>query len=186
MIEFVEELLLAWGRDRVDPAIEVGIPSPLGQMDEVAAGVGGHRCLSLTEQYAAADRRVLAVEQALRDIVSDLGLLGRQLDNLADVRYARKAPVPLVEQRRLLGMSRDVYRARVDRLHVEVAARYPDLEGVITRLEASTPAAMARQAWPAKARKAAREVEKLRQRRQVDMRKGAREARRVNAEGVAI
>jgi len=165
VIDFVEELLLAWGAWRVDPAIEVGIPSPLGLTDEVAAGIGGHRCLSLVEQYAAADRRVLAVEQALRDIALELGLLGRQLDNLADVRYARRPALPLAEQQHRLGMTRDVYRARVDRLHVEVAARYPDLEGVITRLEANLPANKARQAWIEKARKAAERAERERQKR---------------------
>lgn len=165
MIDFVEELLLAWGAEQACPSTEVSIPSPLGQMDEVVAGVGGHRCLSLVEQYAAADRRVLAVEQALHDIVSDLGLLGRQLDNLAAVRYAVRPAIPLAGQRVRLGMSRDVYRARVDRLHVEVAARYPDLEGVIARLEASTPAAMARQSWIDKSRKAAERAEKLRRKR---------------------
>ncbi|SDS02824.1 hypothetical protein SAMN05216198_1019 [Halopseudomonas litoralis] len=168
MIEFVEELLLAWGHEQVCPSTEVGIPSPLGQMDEVAAGTGGHRCLSLTEQYAAADRRVLAVEQALRDIVSGLGLVGRQLDNLADVRYARKPSLPLVVQWERLGISRNTYRARLDRLHVEIAARYPDLEGVITRLEAELPAAMARQAWVDKARKAAEKAARQAQKRQCD------------------
>lgn len=170
MIDFVEELLLAWGNERVNPSVEVGIPSPLGQMDEVAAGVGGHRCLSLVEQYVAADRRVLAVEQALRDIVTELGALGRQLDNLADVRYARRPALPLVEQRRLLGMSRDVYRARVDRLHVEVAARYPDLEGLINRLEAELPATKARHAWVEKARKAAERAQRQRKKRRCDCR----------------
>lgn len=178
MIAFVEELLLAWGRERVHPSIEVGIPSPLGQVDEVAAGVGGHRCLSLTEQYAAADRRVLAVEQALRDISDELGLVGRQLTHLADVRYAQRQPLTLTAQHRVLGMSRDVYRARVDRLHVEVAARYPDLEGMLDRLAASTPAALARAAWPAKVRKAAKQAERLRKKRLAEAREQARQCKR--------
>lgn len=177
MIDFVEELLLAWGCERVNPSIEVGIPSPLGQTDEVSAGVGGHRALSLTEHYAAMDRQVLAVEQALRDISNDLGLVGRQLAEVAEVRYAVRQPRPLVEQRRLLGMSRDVYRARVDRLHIEVAGRYPDLEGMIARLAADTPAARARQDQLDKARKVARTLEKQRQQRLAESQKRAREAR---------
>lgn len=171
MIAFVEELLLAWGRERVDPSIEVGIPSPLGQMDEVAAGVGGHRCLSLTEQYAAADRRVLAVEQALRDISDELGLVGRQLTHLADVRYAYRRQLPLVAQHRVLGISRNTYRARLDKLHVEIAARYPDLEGVIARLEDAMPAVKARQAWIEKARKAAARADRQRQKRRCECHK---------------
>src|SRR5690554_292597 len=165
MIDFVEELLLAWGHERVNPSIEVGIPSPLGQLDEVSAGVGGHRALSLTEQYAAMDRRVLAVEQALRDISNELGLAGRQLAHLAEVRYARRQRLPLVEQHRLLGISRNTYRARLDRLHVEVAGRYPDLEGMITRLEADLPAVKARHAWVEKAREAAERAHRQRQAR---------------------
>lgn len=159
---------MAWGQERIDPSIEVGIPSPLGQVDEGGAGVGGHRCLSLTEQYAAADRRVLAVEQALRDIANDLGPLGRHLDILADVRYARCPALPLAAQYQRLGVSRNTYRARLDRLHVEVAARYPDLEGVITRLEAALPAAVARQAWVEKARKASEKAARLRARRRCE------------------
>lgn len=165
MIDFVEELLLAWGAEKISPSIEVSIPSPLGQVDEGGAGAGGHRCLSLSEQYAAADRRVVAVEQALRDIVSELGLLGRQLDNLADVRYARRPVLPLAAQHQRLQVSRNTYRARLDRLHVEVAARYPDLEGVIARLESGTPAATARQAWVAKARRAAEKADRARKKR---------------------
>lgn len=186
MIDFVEELLLAWGRERIDPSIEVGIPSPLGQMDEVAAGTGGHRCLSLAEQYAAADHRVLAVEQALRDIVSDLGLVGRQLDNLADVRYAQRPALPLVAQHQRLGISRNTYRARLDKLHVEIAARYPDLEGVITRLEAELPAVKARQTWVEKARKAAQRADRQRQKRRCTCHRCQTRREASQPQGVAI
>lgn len=175
MIDFIEELLLAWGHEQVSPSIEVGIPSPLGQMGEGAGGVGGHRCLSLTEQHAAAEQRVLAVEQALRDIVSEMSQLGRQLDNLAGVRYAMRPALPLAEQYRRLGISRNTYRTRLDRLHVEVAGRYPDLEGMIDRLAASTPAAQARLAWVDKARRIAREADKARSQRLAEAKRQARQ-----------
>jgi|SRR5690554_1801690 len=164
MIDFVEQLLQVWGAERANPAIEVSIPSPLGLVEEGGRGLGGHRCLSLTEHHAAMSKVALAVEQALRDISDELGGMGRQLAHIAELRYARTPALPVAEQQRLLGVSRDVYRARVDRLHVEVAGRYPDLEQLIDRLAANSPAAAARAAWIEKARRVARQAERRRQR----------------------
>lgn len=175
MIDFVEQLLVAWGAERISPGIEVSIPSPLGLTDEGGRGLGGHRCLSLTEHYASMDRVVLAVEQALRDISDELGSLGRQLALVAEVRYARSPALPVAAQQQRLGMSRDVYRARLDRLHVEVAGRYPELEQLIERLEASTPASQARAAWIEKARRVARQLDRQRRQRDAEARRHARQ-----------
>lgn len=51
MIEAVEVLLCAWGREALDPAIDVSIASPLGRMgdDGGAARQPGSRCLSVVE-----------------------------------------------------------------------------------------------------------------------------------------
>lgn len=164
MIDFVEQLLLAWGAAQVNPDIEVGIPSPLGQVGEAATGLGGHRCLSLVETYAAEDRQTLVVEQALREIRDTLGGHGRQMDALAVQRYAQHPAITVDEQRRRLAMSRDVYRARLDRLHVEVAARWPGLNTLLDQLSTSVPAAQARLQWVAKVRHAARKADAARTR----------------------
>lgn len=162
MIDFVEQLLLAWGAAQVSPDIEVGIPSPLGQAGEAGTGLGGHRCLSLVETYAAEDRQTLVVEQALREISTTLGWHGRQMVLLAVHRYAQHPAITVDEQCRRLAMSKDVYRARLDRLHVEVAARWPGLNALLDQLSASLPAAQARLKWLAKVRHAARKAEAAR------------------------
>lgn len=163
MIDFVEELLLAWGAESISPSIEVSIPSPLGRVDEGDAGMGGHHCLSLTEQYVASDQHVLAAEQALRDISDELAGPGRELVQLAQVRYASSPALPLAEQYRVLNLSRNTYRARVDRLHVEVAARYPGLVAMLEQAAKGTQAAKARACWMDQVRKAARKAERVKQ-----------------------
>src|SRR5690606_19006689 len=117
MMDFMEVLLVAWGQERINPSIEVSIRSPLGQVDEGGQGVGGHRCLSNVETFVAQSRAVLAVEQALHDLVAERGADGRVLLQLAEVRYARQPALKLVEQRQLLAIARNTYRARVDALH---------------------------------------------------------------------
>lgn len=159
MIDYIEALLEAWGQEQINPGVEVSIRSPLGQLDEISTGFGGSRCLSLSELYAAHDQHVLAVEQALRDISDQLGAIGRQLTHLAEVRYATAPALPLAGQYQVLTMSRDVYRARVDRLRVEVAARYPGLISELDSLAAKVPATQARQQWLDKVRRAARKAE---------------------------
>lgn len=147
----------------------------LGQIDEPGVSAGGSRCLSLAEQYIASDREVLMVEQALRDIETDGGWNGRQMAALADVRYARHVMLPLAVQQQRLGMSRKVYRARLDQLHVEVAARWPALSERLDQLVSSSPAQQARQAWRVKVERAAKQAEKARNQRLAEAKKQARQ-----------
>lgn len=165
MMDFMETLLVAWGQERVRPSIEVSIRSPLGQVDDSGSGVGGHRCLSNVETWVAQSRAVLAVEQALHDLVAGGGAAGRVLQQLAVMRYAQSPALPLAEQWRLLAISRNTYRARVDALHVEVAARLPSIVEQLMRLSAGTAAAQAREAWLAKVRKAEAKGQRDRARR---------------------
>lgn len=162
MMDFMEVLLVAWGQERLCPSIEVSIRSPLGQVDEGAQGVGGHRCLSSVETYVAQSRAVLAVEQALRDLVAERGADGRVLLQLAEVRYARRPALRLDEQRRLLAVARNTYRARVDALHVEVAARLPAIVERLMLLAGGADAARARDEWLAKVRRAQAKAERAR------------------------
>lgn len=174
MIDFMETLLQAWGQAQVCPQVEVSISSPLAAVGGGGRGVGGHRCLSLVESWVVQGREVLAVEQALRDLAGS-GTPGRLLAMLAEVRYARRPGLPLDQQRRLLGISRNTYRARVDQLHVEVAARLPAIVAQLLRLEAGTDAAQARHAWLERVRKATARL------RKEQVREGR--ARRVGAAG---
>lgn len=154
MNEALEILLKGWGQERLEPSIEVSIRSPLGQVHMGGSAIGGSQGLSTVETWVAQSRAVLAVEQALRDLVGEQGASGRVLLQLAEVRYARHPPMKLVDQRRVLAISRNTYRARVDLLHVEVAARLPAIVDQLMRLSAGMQAAQAREEWLRKVRKA--------------------------------
>lgn len=147
MMDFMETLLVAWGQERLEPSTEVSIRSPLGHVDECGSGIGGSRCLSNVETWVAQSRAVLAVDQALRDLVGEQGAGGRVLLQLAEVRYARQPALKLADQWRVLAVSRNTYRARVDLLHVEVAARLPAIIEQLMRLVAAEAGARKRGEW---------------------------------------
>ena len=155
MIDFMETLLVAWGSERINPTIEASIRCPLGHFGEGGGGVGGSRPLSNVEVWVAQSRAVLAVEQALVDLVAERGAAGRVLEQLAVIRYAQKPALDLAEQRKRLAISRNTYRARVDQLHVEVAARLPAIVEQLMRLAAGADAAKARAEWLRKVERAA-------------------------------
>jgi hypothetical protein len=120
MIESIEALLCAWGREALNPAVEVSIPSPLGRMDDEGGAVRapGSRCLSTVECWVAMSRAAQAVDKALHDLALDapagLGVVGRTMVQLAHVRYCQERPVPVAQQAHRLGVSVRTYRTRVD------------------------------------------------------------------------
>ena len=149
MIEAMEVLLCAWGREALDPAIDVSIASPLGRMDEDApSGQGGSRCLSTVECWVAMSRAAQAVDKALFDLALDqpagLGALGRTMVQLAQVRYCQALPLRVVEQARLLGVSVRTYRTRVDALHMALRDALPGVVAALGQAEQQLPASKAR------------------------------------------
>lgn len=166
MIEAMEVLLCAWGREAVDPAIDVSIASPLGRMDEDAAGgQGGSRCLSTVECWVAMSRAAQAVDRALQCLAQEApigcGALGRTMVQLARVRYCQPQPLRVAEQARCLGVSVRTYRTRVDDLHLALQGALPGAAAALGQAEQVLPASVAR----AERVKAAQKVSRLEQRR---------------------
>lgn len=149
MIEAMEVLLCAWGREALDPAIDVSIGSPLARLGEDApCGRVGSRCLSTVEHWVALSRAAQAVDSALDDLALDaplgLGTVGRTMLQLALVRYCQPRPLPVLEQARRLGISVRTYRTRVDALHVALRAALPGVAAALDRAEQQLPATKAR------------------------------------------
>ncbi|WP_296125084.1 hypothetical protein [Pseudomonas sp. Ga0074129] len=150
MIKAMEVLLCAWGREAVNPAVEVSIPSPLGRMDDEGGAVRapGSRCLSTVECWVAMSRAAQAVDKALHDLALDapagLGVVGRTMVQLAHVRYCQERPVPVAQQAHRLGVSVRTYRTRVDALHVELARVLPGVAVALRKAEQQLPATVAR------------------------------------------
>lgn len=162
MIKAMEVLLCAWGREAVNPAVEVSIPSPLGRMDDEGGAVRapGSRCLSTVECWVAMSRAAQAVDKALHDLALDapagLGVVGRTMVQLALVRYCQPSPMLVAEQAQRLGVSVRTYRTRVDALHVELARVLPGVASGLGQAEQQLPANVARSERLAAARKAGR------------------------------
>jgi len=180
MIDAMELLLQAWGREVVDPALDVAIASPLGRMgDDAPGGVGGHRCLSLVECAVAISRASEAVGIALDGMAKDaplgLGSRGRVLQRLAQVRYCQGAQaVAVAAQCKRLGISMRTYRSQVDELHAELLAEWPV---ALTRLQAAergTDAHAAAIKRARLARDAARDAARAERRRCADRKAAAR------------
>lgn len=150
MIEAMEVLLCAWGREALDPAIDVSIASPLGRMDDEGSAnkQPGSRCLSTVECWVAMSRAAQAVDSALYDLALDaplgLGTVGRTMLQLALVRYCQPRPLPVLEQARRLGISVRTYRTRLDALHVALRAALPGVAAALDRAEQQLPASKAR------------------------------------------
>lgn len=184
MIEAMEVLLCAWGREALNPAIDVSIASPLGRMgdDGGAARQPGSRCLSVVECWVAMSRAAQAVDKALHDLALDaplgLGALGRTMVQLAKVRYCQALPLRVAEQARLLGVSVRTYRTRVDALHVALRDALPGAVGVLGQAERALPASVARVEQLAAGRKAGRASEKALQKQAQARRAFARSVRR--------
>lgn len=182
MIEAMEVLLCAWGREALDPAIDVSIGSPLARLGEDAAGGRvGSRCLSTVERWVSLSRAAQAVDKALHDLALDapagLGTVGRTMLLLALVRYCQALPLQVAEQARRLGISVRTYRTRVDALHVALRDALPVAVGALERAERALPASVARVEQLAAARKAGRASEKALQRQAQARRAFARSVR---------
>ena len=158
MNPIIEAILVEWGQQQASPVGEVAVPCVLGHVDEAAPGVGGHRCLSLVEQHVVQTQLSEAVGQSLAEIDAQ-GWKGRELTAVAEVRYVAQVMLPLVEQYRRLGCSRNTYRARLNRLHADLLEVLPGA-AMMAALEAKgVEAAKVRTKWLAEVRKAARRAE---------------------------
>lgn len=180
MIEAMEVLLQAWGREVVDPALDVAIASPLGRMgDDAPGGVGGHRCLSLVECAVAISRASQAVGVALDGMAKDaplgLGSRGRVLQRLAQVRYCQgPLAVSVAAQCSRLGISMRTYRSQVDELHAELQAEWPVALAQLQAAERGTDAHVAAIKRARLARDAARDAARAERRRCADRKAAAR------------
>ncbi len=195
MIEAMEVLLQAWGREVVNPALDVAIASPLGRMgDDAPGGVGGHRCLSLVECAVAISRASQAVSMALDGMAKDaplgLGSRGRVLQRLAHVRYCQgPQAVAVAAQCARLGISMRTYRAQVDELHAELQAEWPVALARLQSAERGTDAHAAAVKRARAARDVARENARAERKRVADRKAAARavkaaaELRKVGAAG---
>ncbi|NHW01943.1 hypothetical protein [Stutzerimonas degradans] len=190
MIEAMEVLLQAWGREVVDPALDVAIGSPLGRLgDDAPGGVGGHRCLSLVECAVAISRASQAVTMALDGLAKDaplgLGSRGRVLQRLAHVRYCQgPQAVAVATQCARLGISMRTYRTQVDELHAELMAEWPVALARLQAAERGTDAHAAAVKRARVARDAARTALAAERRREVE-RKAAARAVKAAAKGAA-
>lgn len=140
MIEAMELLLCAWGREALNPGLDVSIASPLGRMGEDApTGQGGSRCLSTVECWVVMSRAAQAVDTALAGLASDVapgcGALGRTMVQLALVRYCAVPRATVAEQSRRLGISVRTYRTRVDELHAALLSMLPGVAWQLDRAE---------------------------------------------------
>jgi len=135
MIKAMDVLLRQWGQERADPAWEAPVRSPLGDTEQWMGGgraTGGSAGLGPLVAYAQRSRVYGLVEDALRSLGSSrdaggLGGYGARLYTLAKVRYVHAGDVPAVaEQLAELAISERAYRAQVDALHRELAARMKD------------------------------------------------------------
>jgi len=191
MIEAMEVLLQAWGREVVDPALDVAIASPLGRLgDDAPAGVGGHRCLSLVECEVAISRASRAIDLALDGMAKDaplgLGSRGRVLQRLAQVRYCQgQEAVSVAAQCHRLGISVRTYRSQVDELHAELQAEGPVALARLQAAERGTDAHAAAVKRARVARDAARDAARLEKRRCAE-RKAAARAVKAAAGGAGI
>lgn len=172
MIEAMEVLLCAWGREAVNPAIDVSIASPLGRMHEDApSGQGGSRCLSTIECWVAMSRAAQAVDKALHDLALDApvgrGSVGRTMVQLALVRYCQARPLAVAEQAQRLGVSVRTYRTRVDELHRALQDALPGVAAGLEHAERVLPATVARIERVRAAQKTSR-MEQRRLERRVD------------------
>lgn len=177
MIEAMELLLCAWGREALNPGLDVSIASPLGRMGEDApTGQGGSRCLSTVECWVVMSRAAQAVDAALAGLAADeapgLGPLGRTMVQLALVRYCSVPRATVANQSRRLGISVRTYRTRVDELHAVLLTSLPFVAEAQDRAERGLAANKAKVERVRAARKVSR-AEKLRQ----DRRLAARKAR---------
>ncbi|QGW22896.1 hypothetical protein GOM96_18470 [Stutzerimonas degradans] len=190
MIEAMEVLLQAWGREVVDPALDVAIASPLGRLgDDAPGGVGGHRCLSLVECAVAISRASQAVTMALDGLAKDaplgLGSRGRVLQRLAHVRYCQgPQAVAVAAQCARLGISMRTYRTQVDELHAELMAEWPVALSRLQAAERGTDAHAAAVKRARVARDAARAA-LVAERRREGERKAAARAVKAAAKGAA-
>ncbi|MCY1281823.1 hypothetical protein D9M70_306400 [compost metagenome] len=158
MIEAIEVRLVAWGQERISPLVEVSVRSPLGQLDQAASVAGGSgRCLSSVECWTVMSRDAAAIDQALHAMADQLGTNGRLLHLLAVARYCQMPPLPRAEQMKRLAISERTYRARVNKLHAELASRLPGMADAMSRAEAAIPAAVAAAERVAAARRAERD-----------------------------
>ncbi|MGH8435872.1 MAG: hypothetical protein ACRERX_15660 [Pseudomonas sp.] len=171
MIETMETLLLAWGAEAISPKLDVSIRSPLGAMGEDApvGGAGGTRCLSTVECEVALSRAAAAVAAGLELLAADaapgIGSRGRVLRRLALLRYCNHPKLLVAEQCRLLAISPRTYRARVDELHVELAAVLPLVVGQQAAALRALPAHAASLVRQRQAREAERESRRADKRR---------------------
>ncbi|WP_437881040.1 hypothetical protein [Pseudomonas sp. LRF_L74] len=126
MNEIVEALLVAWGDEVADPALDVSIRSPLGALgDEGGSARAGSRCLMTGVEFGVVmSAASCLVQQALDGLAEDepagLAALGRVLRRLACVRYAQRQKLAVREQCRLLAISERTYRERVRDLHISL------------------------------------------------------------------
>lgn len=149
MIEAMEVLLCAWGREALDPAIDVSIGSPLARLgDDAPCGRVGSRCLSTVERWVSLSKAAQAVDKALHDLALDApagrGSVGRTMVQLAVVRYCQARPLPVAEQAKRLGVSVRTYRTRVDELHSALQDALPGVAAGLEHAERVLPATVAR------------------------------------------
>lgn len=132
MITSMDVLLRQWGQERAAPEWEASVRSPLGDTEQWMGGgraTGGGAGLGPLVAYAQRSQVYQLVDEALGALGSSrdaggLGGYGARLYTLALVRYVHAGEIPPVaEQLVELKISERAYRAQVDALHRELAAR---------------------------------------------------------------
>ncbi|MFC0709227.1 hypothetical protein [Azorhizophilus paspali] len=138
----MDVLLRQWGQEHAAPEWEASVRSPLGDTEQWMGGgraTGGCVGLGPLVSYAQRSRVCLLVDEALRSLTSSrddggLGGYGARLYTLAKVRYVHAGKMPSVAVQLVeLRIGERAYRAQVDALHRELAAR---LKGALAGLAA--------------------------------------------------